>query len=128
MTPSCPTRRSSDLAAEKALAAQFDLCTCTTRAELETLRALQVPTPTDWFPNGVDLDAFTPTDAPYDPDALCFVGRMAYFPNQQAMAFFCDEVFTLVRRPRPAATLAIIRPDPSLAVGRPGQRGRATAT
>src|SRR3546814_8531220 len=55
-------------AAEKALARQFDLCTCTTRAELETLRKYQVPTPSDWFPNGVDCDYFTPGNEPYDPD------------------------------------------------------------
>lgn len=115
-------------AAEKALARQFDLCTCTTQAELETLRALQVPTPSDWFPNGVDLDTFTPTEAPYDPDALCFVGRMDYFPNQQAMAFFCDEVFPLVRRQRPAATLAIIGAEPSPEVRRLGQREGITVT
>ena len=41
-------------AAEKALARRFDLCTCTTKAEQETLRQFQVPTPSDWFPNGVD--------------------------------------------------------------------------
>src|SRR5688572_8385526 len=68
--------------AEKSLASQFDYCTCTTKAELETLRAFKVSTPSDWFPNGVDSAYFSPTSLPYDHDAISFVGRMDYFPNQ----------------------------------------------
>ncbi len=115
-------------AAEKALARQFDLCTCTTKAELETLRSFGVPTPTDWFPNGVDQDFFAPTEEPYDPDAVSFVGRMDYFPNQQAMRFFCDEVFPLIRRARPTASLSIIGAEPSPEMKRLGEREGVTVT
>lgn len=115
-------------AAEKALARDFDLCTCTTRAELETLRGFEVPTPTDWFPNGVDQEFFAPGDEPYDPDAISFVGRMDYFPNQQAMRFFCDEVFPLIRRARPSASLAIIGAEPSAEMKRLGERDGVTVT
>jgi polysaccharide biosynthesis protein PslH len=115
-------------AAERALARQFDLCTCTTRGELETLRKHQVPTPTNWFPNGVDCDYFAPTVEPYDPDSLCFVGRMDYFPNQQAATFLCDEIFPLIRRRRPTAKLAIIGAEPSRDIRRFGQRPGITVT
>lgn len=115
-------------AAEKALARRFDLCTCTTKAELETLRSFQVATPTDWFPNGVDQEFFAPVEAPYDPDAISFVGRMDYFPNQQAMRFFCDEVFPLIRRERPSARLAIIGAEPSAEIKRLGEREGVTVT
>jgi len=46
--------------AEKALARQFDLCTCTTLAELDTLRGYGTGVATDWFPNGVDAEYFSP--------------------------------------------------------------------
>lgn len=105
-------------AAEKALARRFDLCTCTTKAELETLRRFRVPTPTDWFANGVDADYFSPTDAAYDADAISFVGRMDYFPNQQAMLYFVNEVFPLIRAKRPAAKLAIVGAEPSAEIRR----------
>src|SRR3546814_6277769 len=71
--------------AEKAHARQFDLCPCTTRAELETLRKYQVPTPSDWFPNGVDCDYFTPGHEPYDPDSLCFVRSEAHTSELQSL-------------------------------------------
>jgi sugar transferase (PEP-CTERM/EpsH1 system associated) len=115
-------------AAEKALARQFDLCTCTTRAELETLLRLQVTTPCDWLPNGVDHGYFAPSAEPYDSDAICFVGRMDYFPNQQAMLFFCDAVFPLIRRRRRRATLTIIGAEPPAEIRRLGDREGITVT
>ncbi len=114
--------------AEKALARQFDLCTCTTKAELETLRGFEIATPSDWFPNGVDQAYFAPSDAPYDPDTISFVGRMDYFPNQQAMRFFCDEVFPLIRRERPASRLSIVGAEPSEEMRRLGRRDGITVT
>ena len=77
---------------ETRLARRFDFCTATTRAEWETLESLESGTPTDWFPNGVDSEYFAPSDAPYDPDRMVFVGRMDYFPNQQCMLEFCANV------------------------------------
>lgn len=115
-------------AAEKALARNFDLCTCTTRAELETLRQFNVPTKTDWFPNGVDAEFFAPIDAPYDADAISFVGRMDYFPNQQAMMFFSKEVLPLIREKRPSATLAIIGAEPSAEIRLLARRDGITVT
>ena len=115
-------------ATEKALARRFDLCTCTTKAELETLRQFNVSTRTDWFPNGVDTDFFSPSDAPYDADAISFVGRMDYFPNQQAMLFFSNEVFPRIRERRQAATLTIIGAEPSQAIRRLATREGITVT
>ena len=67
--------------AEARLAAAFDCLTCTTRAELETLADFAAPKHLDWFPNGVDADYFRPAGASYDPDTICFVGRMDYYPE-----------------------------------------------
>ena len=98
---------------EKRLARQFDLCTCTTRAELETLQKFHAASRTDWFPNGVDSKFFAPSDAPYDSDQICFIGRMDYYPNQQAMLFFCNSVLPLIHARRPAAKLIIVGAEPS---------------
>ena len=99
--------------AEAQLARQFDLCTCTTRAELDTLQGMNVAESTGWFPNGVDADYFCPTDEPYDPNAICFIGRMDYYPNQQCMLHFCEKVFPKVRQSNPEATLTIVGASPS---------------
>lgn len=98
---------------EKALARRFDLCTCTTRAELESLKALGVETAADWFPNGVDTEFFAPVDDHFDPDLISFVGRMDYYPNQQAVSWFCSEILPELQRRRPALRFAIVGADPS---------------
>lgn len=98
---------------EKRLARRFDVSTCTTRAELDTLDSLQAANATNWFPNGVDDTFFCPDAEPYDPDAVCFIGRMDYYPNQQGMLDFCRSVLPLLRERRPQATLKIVGANPS---------------
>jgi polysaccharide biosynthesis protein PslH len=101
---------------ERRLGAHFDFLTCTTRAELDTLRALRTGTESDWFPNGVDAEFFAPTREPHDPNLVCFVGRMDYYPNQQAVADFCRDVWPSVSAARPRLELAIVGASPSPAV------------
>ncbi|HQX48125.1 MAG TPA: TIGR03087 family PEP-CTERM/XrtA system glycosyltransferase [Steroidobacteraceae bacterium] len=97
---------------ELRIAAQFDLSTCTTRAELESLRTLGVNTPSDWFPNGVDAGFFAPDETPYEPDLIAFVGRMDYYPNQQGVTGFCRDILPALRARRPGVRFAIVGADP----------------
>jgi len=97
---------------ERQLADRFDLCTCTTRAELESLRALGVSTRSDWFPNGVDAGFFAPDGEGYDSDLVAFVGRMDYYPNQQGVLAFCHDVLPALQAKRPAVRFAIVGADP----------------
>jgi sugar transferase (PEP-CTERM/EpsH1 system associated) len=108
--------------AEARLAGVFDLCTCATAAETATLDGYGVAQRSAWFRNGVDAEYFHPSDGAYDPDAICFLGRMDYFPNQDAMRWFCEGVFPPLRAQRPAATLTIVGAGPSRAVRRLGER------
>jgi sugar transferase (PEP-CTERM/EpsH1 system associated) len=98
--------------AEARLAAKFDLCTCTTRAELDVLKGYHAGVPADWFPNGVDTEYFSPADAPYRPDAVCFVGRMDYYPNQEGVIDFCRDVLPLIRARRPGVKFEIVGAAP----------------
>jgi len=98
---------------ERLLAGRFDLATCTTRAEMESLRSLGVSTPTDWFPNGVDAGFFSPAAGDYERDLVSFVGRMDYFPNQQAVLRFCAEVLPALQARRPGTRFEIVGADPS---------------
>jgi len=104
-------------AEERRLARLFDWCTATTRGEWETLTRLAGENArTDWFPNGVDCEFFAPVPAPYDNDALCFVGRMDYYPNQECMLQFCRETWPLIRSRRPSMKLSIVGAEPSAAI------------
>ncbi len=113
---------------EKRLAPLFDLCTCTTRAELDTLQSYQTAKDTDWFPNGVDSSAFSLAEQPYEPDTICFIGRMDYYPNQQCMFEFCDQVMPLIQAKRPSVTLTIIGANPPANIRALGDRAGIIVT
>lgn len=116
------------LAEEKRLARRFDYCTATTRAEWETFVSYGLDTPSDWFPNGVDGQAFSPSADPYDPNTICFIGRMDYYPNRQAMKQFCAEVMPLLREKRPDLKLLIVGADPAADVRRLAELPGVTVT
>jgi sugar transferase (PEP-CTERM/EpsH1 system associated) len=113
---------------ERLLAGQFDLATCTTRAEMESLRALGATGSTDWFPNGVDAKFFQPSGQPYERDLVTFVGRMDYFPNQQAVTRFCADVLPELQRRRPGIRFEIVGADPSPGIRALGKLPGVTVT
>jgi sugar transferase (PEP-CTERM/EpsH1 system associated) len=98
--------------AEARLAPKFDLCTCTTVPELDVLKGYNTGVTADWFPNGVDTEYFSPGEIAYRPDTVCFVGRMDYYPNQEAVIAFCRDVLPLIRARRPNVTFAIVGAAP----------------
>ena len=71
-------------------------------------------------PNGVDTAFFHP--APPDhavPDAaptVVFTGMMAYYPNQDGVLYFAEQIWPLVRREIPAARLLVVGTDPPPAI------------
>ena len=113
---------------EAELASQFDLCTVATRREAQSARELGISTPVEVFPNGVDLEFFSPADGSYDPDHICFMGRMDYFPNEQCMLAFCADVLPLLRRTRPEVRLTIVGAEPTAAVRRLANLDGVTVT
>lgn len=114
--------------AEKRLARRFDLCTATTRAEWETLDGYGTGAATDWFPNGVDAQFFSPSDGTYDADTISFIGRMDYYPNQECMQRFCKDVWPLLRARRAGMKLLIVGADPSPAIRALGELPGVTVT
>ena len=115
------------MAWEKRLAKAFDFCSVTTRGELDTLRNFNSENPSDFFPNGVDFDYFAPGDG-YDPNSISFMGRMDYYPNQQAMIEFCREVLPVLRERVPEIKLSIIGAEPSAEIRALGNLPAVTVT
>jgi sugar transferase (PEP-CTERM/EpsH1 system associated) len=110
---------------ERAMARRFDLCLTTTPFEDATLQALVRTAPgravaSGVVRNGVDLDFFHRAATPYDADRICFLGRMDYFPNEQAMVRFCADVLPRLQAERPNLRLTIVGADPG-----PGVRALA---
>ncbi|MCP5143091.1 MAG: TIGR03087 family PEP-CTERM/XrtA system glycosyltransferase [Gammaproteobacteria bacterium] len=114
--------------AEKRLAGRFDLSTVVTPGELDSLRQIAPDADSDWYPNGVDIDACQPDTSKAEPFSLVFVGRMDYFPNEDAVVWFCDAVMPSLRERYPETRLYIVGTDPTPAVQRLAERPGVTVT
>lgn len=102
--------------AERNLTEHFDLCTTITRSECDSLDGFKPNSPTDWFSNGVDSDYFIPNQEDYNPQQVSFIGRMDYYPNEQAVSYFCHQVLPLIRQQVANAEFVIVGAAPSNAV------------
>jgi hypothetical protein len=40
---------------------------------------------------------FQPDGSSYDPDTISFIGRMDYYPNQECMFRFCEQIWPLLK-------------------------------
>ena len=90
------------------LVRNFDLCTVASEAERDLVRRVAGSSvPLHVVPNGVDVAACRLDYGPPSPDSLIYSGALTYSANFDAMAFFLDTTFPLIRAARPAVTLAI---------------------
>jgi len=64
-------------------------------ADRARLRAIAPEASCAVIPNGVDTSYFAPT--PGRDEGLVFVGEATWFPNRDALQYFCDAILPLVR-------------------------------
>jgi sugar transferase (PEP-CTERM/EpsH1 system associated) len=113
---------------ERRMASRFDHVTVAAPGELDTLvrdvgiRNGVVVT------NGVDLQYFSATNEAYDPDTVCFVGRMDYLPNVDCVEWFCAEVWPRILAVRPQARFLIVGAEPPARVRALSESAGVTVT
>lgn len=79
--------------------------------------------------NGVDIETFARDDAtPEKPHQIVFTGTMDYYPNTQAVLFFAQHCWPLIRAQIPDATWHIIGRTPPPEVQRLAQLSGVTVT
>ena len=62
--------------------------------------------------NGVDRDFFCQSNGVRKPNQILFLGALDWRPNQDAIQFFLDDAFPLIRQREPNAHLLIIGRNP----------------
>lgn len=66
------------------------------------------------IPTGVDIDYFAPAAEPKEQRLeLVFSGSMDWFPNEDAMIWFMQDILPLIRQQEPGVTLTIVGRNPS---------------
>jgi glycosyltransferase involved in cell wall biosynthesis len=64
-------------------------------------------------PTGVDTSYFTPNGGPASDHSLVFTGSLDWFPNEDAILYFLEEMLPAVRESVPDVTLTVVGRNPS---------------
>lgn len=64
-------------------------------------------------PNGVDTEYFKPEKSEYEDFSLIFAGGLGWYPNLDAMNYFVDEIWPLLKMKMPNATMHLIGRNPT---------------
>lgn len=87
---------------------RFDLCYTMSHSDKDTLLKNNPNlTNIEVLPNGVDTEALQPLNEDSPTPALVFVGNMGYTPNIDAMLFFCQKIYPIIREQVPDVELWI---------------------
>lgn len=101
---------------ERKVAKKFDQSIFVSEKEAELFRRGMKDCPIAVIPNGVDLDYFKCKQEarPFTPPpVMVFVGAMDYFPNADAVRFFCNDIFPSIVRKMPNAKFYIVGRNPT---------------
>jgi sugar transferase (PEP-CTERM/EpsH1 system associated) len=98
---------------ERRVAGRAALTLVRTRGELDDCRRLLPRGRFEVLSNGVDLEYFRPSESKTATNEIVFTGVMDYYPNEEGVLFFADEVFPRVRREVPEATFTIVGSRPT---------------
>jgi sugar transferase (PEP-CTERM/EpsH1 system associated) len=63
---------------------------------------------TTLIPTGVDVDYFRPGAEPADQNTIAFVGSMDWLPNQDAVEYFVESIYPLIKARRPETRFYIV--------------------
>jgi sugar transferase (PEP-CTERM/EpsH1 system associated) len=116
---------------EEAVANAFEWSVFVSTEEAESLRQRVHNRTIVVIPNGVDVDYFAPGEAHSATSKLpvvVFTGAMDYFPNVDAVRYFCREMLPLIHKALPETQFYIVGRQPTRQVRALGQQQNVMVT
>ncbi len=102
---------------EKRIALKAKAVLVVSETEKERLLKLEPKANVVVIPNGVDAKAFFPQSALIPkPNHLVFTGVLNYYPNIDAVNWFCHEIWPKIRAKKPEAVFKIVGANPTYSV------------
>lgn len=83
---------------ERAYAPLLDRVWMVSQADEKAIHRIAKINAVDVLPNGVDTEHFKPMDVPQKPRSCTFWGRLDFGPNIQALEWFCQKIWPVVRQ------------------------------
>ena len=92
---------------ETEIARWFDRVTMVSSLDRDCLLSVNRDIPISVVPMGVDLEYYQPGNEEYGPNLL-FTGTIKYFPNSDAILYFYNEIFPLVKNAVPNVKFYVV--------------------
>ncbi len=107
------TQRISFQRYERVKSPMFDAVTCTSEIDAAIFEQHCPMDIVKVIPNGVDVTHFTPDFDAEDAAHLIYIGSMDWYPNEDAVTFFVEEVLPIVRKSVQNVKFSIVGGNPS---------------
>ena len=119
---------------EARMAKEFSCTLVCTEGEAALLRSKATEGSIEVLQNFLDVNRYDPTDVTLPEEVrrwqpyLVFSGSMDYFPNVDAVTYFCREIFPLIHKQLPSVRLVIAGRNPIRAVRKLVSSGQVELT
>ena len=107
---------------ERVLSPKFDAVTCTSNIDATVFQHHCAADAIAIIPNGVDVTHFQPDFTTEAPAHLIYIGSMDWYPNEDAVAFFADEILPGIQSKVPEVQFSIVGGNPSARVQKLAER------
>ena len=113
---------------ERVLSPKFDAVTCTSDIDAAVFQRHCPEDTVTIIPNGVDVAHYQPDFTSEAPAHLIYIGSMDWYPNEDAVAFFADEVLPRIQEKVPDVQFSIVGGNPSAHVQKLAERDGVLVT
>ena len=101
---------------ERVLSPKFDAVTCTSDIDAAVFQQHCAEDVIEIIPNGVDVAHYQPDFSAEAPAHLIYIGSMDWYPNEDAVGFFADEVLPRIQERVSDVKFSIVGGNPSARV------------
>ena len=113
---------------ERVLSPKFDAVTCTSDIDATVFQQHCAEGVIEIIPNGVDTTHYLPECSSEARAHLIYIGSMDWYPNEDAVAFFADEVLPRIQEKVPDVAFSIVGGNPSARVRKLAEREGVVVT
>ena len=107
---------------ERVLSPKFEAVTCTSDIDAAVFQRHCAEDIIEIIPNGVDVAHYQPDFSAEALAHLIYIGSMDWYPNEDAVAFFADEVLPRIQEKVRNVQFSIVGGNPSVRVQRLAER------
>ena len=113
---------------ERVLSPKFDAVTCTSDIDAAVFQRHCAEDVIEIIPNGVDVTHYLPDFTSEASAHLIYIGSMDWYPNEDAVGFFADEVLPRIQARVPDVRFSIVGGNPSARVQKLAEREGVVVT